>query len=428
MTSAPVHVLVVLSEPPPTSSGLGTSWAKLAMGAATPEFALDFMGPDPGLCSNGGPSGLPVEGRLYGIGAPPLARRASLRRNRQKGLARFLWSSVRAPFALWERATGRQMYSEWLDREIQERLRNVLAEMRYTAVAVMATSIGLAEVVQRCCQEARVPLVLVIGDPLGRRDDSGGFEPATPDRQESLIRDAAVFVTTESAFQRYYSRCFALDPQRVAFIQDSFVPMGRIQEAAPAEIIPETSFLHWGQIDPWRPVDTFVQGLAAWNAGRPSGSSGALGLAVMGPVIEERMRRLASLHLGPLFTQHPPGPYLQARAVARTARRFVVLVSHRHRDNVPSKLIDSLAYGRPILLLAHPDSAAAELVRQFGVGVVADIRDAGSVTDAIDRLERERVSIERSFENPELESAWGYEGIGARFREGLLGALALAQR
>lgn len=420
---APKRLLVVISEPPPTSSGLGTAWAKLAMGAVNSRFAMDFMGPDPVRCSNHGDSGLPSPARLHGFRNPPLSRIASLGRNSARSPGRWAWTALRAPFALAERWMHRGLYNDWIRRETARRLPLLLASEPYDAVAVMATSLDLADTVRHACGEAQVPFVLAIGDPLGWRDEAGGFEPESPSLQQSLLRAAAAFVTTESAYHRYYARAFEIAPERMVFLQDSFIPVGAIPELEPSERVPPRALFHWGQVDPWRPMDTLVSGLAAWNLRHASDDGGPLGLAIMGAVIEPRMRELATAALGSRFTQIAPQPYLAARAVARTASLFVVIVGHRHRDNVPSKLIDSLAYGKPLLLLSHPESAAADLVHEHEVGVVADIRDAEAVLDGIECLVSGQDDFRASFSRESLARAWSFSAIGERFRNQLSNAL-----
>jgi colanic acid biosynthesis glycosyl transferase WcaI len=53
--------------------------------------------------------------------------------------------------------------------------------------------------------------------------------------------------------------------------------------------------------------------------------------------------------------------------------------------NLPSRMMNFLAEGIPVLVAAHPDAEIARMVDDNGLGWIADIRDLGSVPAALER-------------------------------------------
>lgn len=88
--------------------------------------------------------------------------------------------------------------------------------------------------------------------------------------------------------------------------------------------------------------------------------------------------------------------------------------------SVPSKLLSIFAAGRPAIVLAEPDSATADLVREVGAGWVVPPEDPSGLADALgealadrDRLEaRGRAARAWALENASIErAATAYEEI-----------------
>ena len=420
MTSSLRRILVVTTDPPPTSSGLGTFWAKLCIGAVGGGLAIDFLGPEPSLCSPHGPSGLPIRSGLRCLGKPPLSRATSVGRSRSSGLRRLAWSMARAPYALLERSTRRDFYLEWLCTRVRRTLSRILQEEEYDAVAVLPPPLELADAVQHAAMECGVPFIHAVGDPLGERRGDGTFEPRQAELQANLIQNAVALLISKPTFDRYYATAFEPNPAKIVFLGDIFIPLGDVDERKAAIPVSEDALLHWGQLSSWRPADELVDAICAYNqSATVVGGGRPLSLTVMGKIVDAGMRARSMAKLGPLFEERPLMPYLDARAVAATARRFVVIVSPRHRDNIPSKLIDALAFGRPILMLAHPDSAAAETVRQLGVGVVADVRSVEDILKGLSELDSRRQEIEAAYQGNVALEAWSCHRVGTQFRDEL---------
>lgn len=169
-------ILVISVEPPPTSSGLGTLWAKLSLGMQDTPLEMDFMGPDPGVSSPYGLSGLNIPGKLYPFTDPPLSRKISVRRNQTHGVPRIYWSILRIPFYLNERFLGNS-YLDWITKKIEGELPKLLSNNNFDALAVHVPPLNIAKTVRDCAVTAGIPFVYVVGDPQGYRDTDGAFYP-----------------------------------------------------------------------------------------------------------------------------------------------------------------------------------------------------------------------------------------------------------
>lgn len=62
---------------------------------------------------------------------------------------------------------------------------------------------------------------------------------------------------------------------------------------------------------------------------------------------------------------------------------LLLIVANEHRANIPAKLYEYLAIGRPILLLCPPGAAAEKIVSETGSGVFANINDIDDIKQKI---------------------------------------------
>jgi colanic acid biosynthesis glycosyl transferase WcaI len=63
--------------------------------------------------------------------------------------------------------------------------------------------------------------------------------------------------------------------------------------------------------------------------------------------------------------------------------------------NLPSKLMNYMAHGLPVLAIVRPDSETARLVSEAGAGVVVDAARLEQVPDALERLLGDPADLER---------------------------------
>jgi glycosyltransferase involved in cell wall biosynthesis len=240
----------------------------------------------------------------------------------------------------------------------------------------------MAVQVARICQRLEMPFVLAIGDPQGHRMAEGGFVPNQADIQQQMIDQCRVLVIPRSTLDFYYSKCFRIDSEKIVYFSDcNEAAEVRMDSAGALRFL-----MHWGQIDSWRPVSSFAEALSSINKRRLAAGHAGLLFHVAGPITDKAVRQHVIKVLGDNIKESGLMPYPEARRLALSADAFLVIVSPRHMDNVPSKLIELISLRRPILLLAHPSSASARLVGDLGIGAVAHPEDAGAIEEALSRL------------------------------------------
>jgi glycosyltransferase involved in cell wall biosynthesis len=80
-------------------------------------------------------------------------------------------------------------------------------------------------------------------------------------------------------------------------------------------------------------------------------------------------------------------PYDQLPDVLASSEVLLVILERdASRYSVPSKALNYLCAGRPVLALLPPDNAVAEIVRTAGAGIVVDPDDPAAATAALNRL------------------------------------------
>lgn len=176
--------------------------------------------------------------------------------------------------------------------------------------------------------------------------------------------------------------------------------------------------LHYGNIDPWRSINCFLDALAISNHTLFTNGSKMVEFKVMGKIISKEERRKANQVLGYQFSQTPICSYIESRAIAASANYLMVVVSSRHSDNIPSKLIDGFAYELPILLLAKRESAAAALIDELKIGVIADPNDVKSIASGLMQLfSQEQQYIENFSKARSLLTEWSCEKVATSFQK-----------
>ena len=80
--------------------------------------------------------------------------------------------------------------------------------------------------------------------------------------------------------------------------------------------------------------------------------------------------------------------YLPHAGAVEEMRDADVLLSYTPMQtrNIPAKLFEYLAAGRPILSVSNPESVNYKLVRELGAGAAADVSDPAAIDDAVKSL------------------------------------------
>jgi hypothetical protein len=99
---------------------------------------------------------------------------------------------------------------------------------------------------------------------------------------------------------------------------------------------------------------------------------------------EQLVRELESWGLAHLIRRTAAGSYSDALAAMHRADGLIAVLPplDSDRDRLPTKIYEYLSTDRPILAVAHPDGATADLLDGVPDAIVADNSDQDAITDA----------------------------------------------
>ncbi|MDB9304557.1 glycosyltransferase [Nodularia spumigena CS-591/12] len=296
---------------------------------------------------------------------------------------------------------------------------NIIKTEEYDAVACHVPPFSICKSVLEVSEKAgNIPFIFIVGDPIGFRDENGGFTPEHKQLQQEIINKSSAFVTTRETYSRYYSKAFDIPLEKVVFFSDCYVEIDKSKPKNSS--INTNSIMHWGSIAPWRPIDKFVKALDKFN--QTNSHEKSLDFTIVGKVHDKQSRKELSNAYSQI-SYLDLIPYPQARLVAQTADFYMVSVSARHMDNIPSKLIDLMSFKRPILLLAHPESEAAKEVSRLGIGFVADPDDDSMILNAIINLILHKEYVLSRYEEIEISRCWSCLNVTYKFQRRLCNVL-----
>lgn len=94
-----------------------------------------------------------------------------------------------------------------------------------------------------------------------------------------------------------------------------------------------------------------------------------------------------------------PGVFYNEELTPVLRSATIGLVSQRpdiSEFNLPSKLMNYMAFGIPVLASVSPDSETARIVRESGAGWVTDAADPAQFADTVARVARDRIALEQA--------------------------------
>ena len=169
--------------------------------------------------------------------------------------------------------------------------------------------------------------------------------------------------------------------------------------------------LHAGRLSDDRTLEPFARGLAAFLARDPARRA-AMQCLLLGPHDAEQARVVGRSGLTGVVRFEGNRSHAETLAMEAGADALLLVKSRsaRYRDLVPGKLYEYLGAGRPVIAVA-PEGPAADLVRRFGLGWVADPDAPERIADALEEAWARRAP--KAVPPP----AAGAAGAGAADRE-----------
>ena len=142
--------------------------------------------------------------------------------------------------------------------------------------------------------------------------------------------------------------------------------------------------LHAGRLSDDRTLEPFARGLATFLARDPA-RRGAIQCLLLGPHDAEQARVVGRSGLTGVVRFEGNRSHAETLAMEAGADALLLVKSRsaRYRDLVPGKLYEYMGAGRPVIAVAS-EGPAADLVRRFGLGWVADPDAPERIADALE--------------------------------------------
>ena len=230
-----------------------------------------------------------------------------------------------------------------------------------------------------------LPWVADFRDPwigLGYRDPPTPWHRAAHERLlRDVLRHATRVVAATEGTERWLK---AVDPSiapRSSVISNGF------EAEEWRGVVPRRfdrfTMIHAGRLSDDRTVEPFARGLATFLARDPARRA-AVQCLLLGPLDADQARVVARAGLDGVVRFEGNRSHAETLAMEAGADLLLLVKSRsaRFRDLVPGKLYEYLGSGRPVLAIA-PEGPAADLVRHFGMGWVADPDSADGIADAL---------------------------------------------
>lgn len=143
------------------------------------------------------------------------------------------------------------------------------------------------------------------------------------------------------------------------------------------------TIIHAGRLSDDRTLEPFARGLEVFLARDPA-RRGAIQCLLLGPHDAAQARVVGRSGLAGVMRFEGNRPHAETLAMEAGADVLLLVKSRseRYRDLVPGKLYEYLGAGRPVLAIA-PEGPAADLVRRFGMGWVANPDAPEQIADAL---------------------------------------------
>ncbi|MCB9464816.1 MAG: glycosyltransferase [Candidatus Eisenbacteria bacterium] len=279
-------------------------------------------------------------------------------------------------------------------------LRDLLRVERFDAVITTSSPDSTHLLGRWLHRSQQLPWIADFRDPWTRRMS---YAPPTELHhrvQQSLERSVLceanrVVVTSDATRQDYLQLVPSLRPDSIVTITNGF-DEGDFRDATewmdasglPNAPLRDCPILHAGQLNPERPLETYLQGLRIFLERNDAAESART--LFLGGHYDADVEKVAEAGLSSMVEFSPSCPHRESVAALLRARVLLLLEQDSERGSLilPGKIFEYFRSGRPILAVVPTDGAAANLVRSLDAGWVADPSRPESVAEGLERLLR----------------------------------------
>lgn len=400
------RLLVVMIQPPGCSGVQALIYNKLLPFYERHGWEIHFAGPAPWLTSVLTEQlDYPAE-RLHYTSNVSSSVCFSVRKNRQrKGSLAYVAYGVLQLLARLLEQLRRHDSDSHLLKGLAQSVREAEQRCTFDLIAGKSPDFKVLALAHDLSQEMGKPLLALIDDPYGARDEQG-FYPKSPELQQKILRDSRATFFMSSLTRERYVEAGLLARNKAHVISDSYPVIaelyvqgrsplaGRSRRMAPTESL---QLIYLGMLPEWRPIEPFLEAFQAFA--QPQHSLHPRGqLAIYGFVYASARRRIASdPRLAERIQLHPLVSYAASHALAEDADVQLVVIGPRHLDNVPSKFFEYLAHHKPMLILGPPQNPLRDILNELKIGLYVDGRHAEAIVDALESLQTHYSTYQQAY-------------------------------
>ncbi|MCS5699827.1 hypothetical protein NZK32_12355 [Cyanobium sp. FGCU-52] len=271
-------------------------------------------------------------------------------------------------------------------------LRRVVREAEgqwdYDLIAGKTPDFQVLEEVASLAEEMNKPLVALIDDPHGYRNELG-FVPQDAEKQRRILRQCRGAVFMSPLTRDRYVQSDLVDSGKAYAMTDSYpvssslyVAGGGCHDRLPCAThastvaTPQLHLVYLGMLPEWRPIEALLTALEM--------ASISVQVDVYGYLYSgAKDKIMASPKLRRAIRLHRSVSYEASHWLAEESAGLLVAIGPRHVDNQPSKFFEYLGHRKPYLVLGPRGNPIEALIRDLGIGVYCDIGSTQSILAGI---------------------------------------------
>lgn len=271
----------------------------------------------------------------------------------------------------------------------------LIRDHRPAAIHVMADPWSGLVAALRLSRRSALPLIVDLRDPWSLHEAKMALRPSAArwwlrrfERRLFLAAGKVVLNTDlcRDAYQRAYDG--VIPAERFTTVRNAFDPELFTAPAPTGGGGGEFTASYFGTFRLFVGPDQILRGFSRFVE-RERLAPGQARLTFVGGVRRQDLAEISRMGLAERVTVTPKVPYARSMTVLAAADVLILVIEPRCRLQIPGKLYDYLAAGRPILAIsANPE--VNELLERTGAGIHVPWGDPDGIANGFSRLYRER--------------------------------------
>ena len=427
------RILLVMMQPPGSNGVQGLIYDKILPYLDDYGWELHFAGPSPSMASvltekvNCHPS------RLHYSTNVSWSKRFSVLRNRcrNRSLLSFIYGFLQLISSRLELLL-RHDPQRYTVAGLRRVVREAEAQWNYDLIAGKTPDFLVLDEVASLALEMNKPVVALIDDPHGYRNELG-FTPQDPEKQQKILHQCCGAVFMSPVTRDRYVQAGLIDPDKTYAMTDSYPVSASFYAARSGGFArrgdpirasaPDDDRLHLvylGMLPEWRPIEALLTAVEAVPI--------SVQIDIFGYLYPEAKQVIqANPALSRAIRINRSVSYEASHNLAEDSMGLLVVIGPRHVDNQPSKFFEYLGHCKPCLVLGPKGNPIEALIRDLEIGVYCDIGSSESIRAGIMNFYRDYCFYVEAFQrNHELIENYSAPRVARRWADCLNAMLSRA--